>query len=214
MLFFVVLAFGCGDSDGGGDNAGNGGGGGAGGASDNVTGGTKADPPASGKDAGPDPDEDSGAPSAGDVDASADASDSVPPPPECDEGDMPCGQECIPEIPPTLGWIHLRILSRSCALSASCHTGAAPKEGFDMSTVESTLEAVGRASAQMPTRSIIEAGKPEDSYILNKLRGMGIADKSSTGVAATQMPPPPSVPLCDAKIALIEEWIANGAQND
>jgi hypothetical protein len=66
----------------------------------------------------------------------------------------------------------------------------------------------------MPALSIIEAGKPEDSYIINKLRGMNIAEEGSTGVTATQMPPPPSSPLCEEKIALIEEWIANGAQDD
>ena len=179
--------------------------------------GRDASAPSSTKDAEPigEDEDDAGRASidgpAGSTDAGTDAG---PPPLKCSDGEMPCDDDCIDEIAPTLEQVHQRIFARSCALSTSCHTGSAAKEGLDLGTVESTLTFVGQESAQQPSLSIIEAGQPGESYLVKKLRGTDIAEKSSTGAAATQMPPPPSRPLCDAKIDVIEAWIAAGAKND
>jgi hypothetical protein len=74
--------------------------------------------------------------------------------------------------------------------------------------------AVDHVSKQQPTRKLIDPGHPELSYMLDKLRDMNIAAKASTGKPATRMPPPPSTPLCDPKIAAIEAWIKAGAKRD
>jgi hypothetical protein len=170
-------------------------------------------PPPNERDAASTKDEDAGmTPDAGAV-GLADAA--MPPEgPDCSDGEMPCDGECITEIAPTLTDIHARIVERGCALSASCHTGVRPKEGLDLTTPEGMLEFVGKRSAQQPSLSVIEPGEPDRSYLIHKLRGEDIAASSSTGAAATRMPPPPTDPLCEAKIRILEAWIAAGARDD
>lgn len=133
--------------------------------------------------------------------------DAAPPPPSCAEGEMPCGEDCIRAIPSTLAWIHARIFSGSCAVSTECHASPGA-QGLDLLTPASVLTFVGKASTQRPELSIIEADKPEKSYLIHKLRGRSIASLSA------RMPRPPNAPLCDAKIDVIEAWIAAGAKND
>lgn len=131
--------------------------------------------------------------------------------PKCASGQMPCNGRCVTVIAPTLDDIHARIIAGTCALASSCHTGVSPKEGLDLTSADSMFRYVGMASKQFPTLSIIEAGNPHNSYLIHKLRGMGLAATASSGVPATQMPPPPTTPLCDERIQVIETWIRNGA---
>lgn len=142
-------------------------------------------------------------------DAGADA---MPPGLICDDGEMPCDGSCVTAVEPTLDSIESRIFSKSCALSASCHTGISPKEGLDLTTADSAFAYVDQPATQMPSAKIFDTAAPADSYLLRKLRGTNIASMSSTGSATTQMPPPPTAPLCEEKIAVIEEWIAAGAE--
>jgi hypothetical protein len=132
--------------------------------------------------------------------------------PRCDDDEMACGDDCIAIIEPTLVDLQKRIFGGSCGLSSSCHMGVSPKEGLDLSTATSTLEYVDEESSQMPGAKIFDTESPEDSYLLRKLRGMDIAEKASSGRSSTQMPPPPSMTLCDEKIQVIEEWIRAGAK--
>jgi hypothetical protein len=139
------------------------------------------------------------------------APDAAPPPPSCDDGEMPCGEECIDVIEPRLFDLTNRVFSRSCGLAASCHMGVSAKEDLDLSSEDAVLAAVDRASKQVPSAKLFDTASPEDSYVLRKLRGVDIAAMSSTGTATTQMPPPPSTPLCEEKIELIEAWVRAGA---
>lgn len=144
-------------------------------------------------------------------DGGSDSGPVEPAPPACPPGKMHCGEDCITAVEPTLDEIHDRIVIRSCVFD-SCHGGPAPKEGFDLNTADSMFESVGKASSQMPSLSLFEPGKPDESYVIRKLRGMGFAAMSSTGGKATRMPPPPQPELCDGKIEVIEAWIRAGAE--
>ena len=138
--------------------------------------------------------------------------DAAPPAPSCAEGEMACDGDCIPVIEPVLEDLQKRIFSRSCGLAASCHMGVSPKEGLDLSSADATFGFVDEPSMQMPSAKLFDTDSPERSYLLRKLRGVEIADQASTGVASTQMPPPPTSPLCAAKIDAIEAWVKDGAK--
>ena len=68
--------------------------------------------------------------------------------------------------------------------------------------------------AMVPSRSqgvkLLLKGKPDESYIIKKLRGEDITATDSTGNADAQ-PMPPDAQLCDAKIIAIADWIKAGA---
>jgi hypothetical protein len=129
----------------------------------------------------------------------------------CPPGQVLCGR-CMEAFAPTASVLHTRIFTRSCALSGACHTGRAAQEGLSLASIDETLRtAVAQPSKQAPSRLLIAPGSPADSYLVDKLRGHAMAARSSTGSVSTRMPPPPSEPLCEAKIQAIEAWIAAGA---
>jgi hypothetical protein len=130
----------------------------------------------------------------------------------CPAPQVSCGGTCIEPIAPRAEVIQERVFTRSCALSSSCHDGAAAPEELRLGSLDDLFaSAVGRASRQMPELSLIEPGRPEDSYLIKKLRDMVIAAQSSSGAPSTAMPPPPSAALCEPKIRAIEAWITRGA---
>lgn len=97
------------------------------------------------------------------------------------------------------------LLQRSCGLARSCHAGDFPQAGLDLSTLDGAFRtAVGRPATQAPSMALIAPGKPEQSYVLQKIRNMQ--------QVGTAMPPPPSAPLCEAKLRAIEAWIRDGAE--
>jgi hypothetical protein len=56
------------------------------------------------------------------------------------------------------------------------------------------------------SRVLVTPGDPGASYILNKLRGLGMCNGERM--------PRGKTPLSDAQIALFESWICQGAPND
>jgi len=129
----------------------------------------------------------------------------------CGADELACGNRCIPAIEPIASSVQSRIFATSCGLSSSCHQGISAKEGLDLSTLDGIAAAVGSSSQQKPGALVIAPGDAAASYLIAKLRGVGIAERSSTGQPTSAMPPAPNEPLCEAKIAAIEEWINTGA---
>jgi hypothetical protein len=129
----------------------------------------------------------------------------------CPSGQIWCGI-CIDAIEPTGDAIQKRVFAGSCALSKSCHGGLAPQEKLGLDSLDDVFEhAVGKRSKQRPELSLIEPGKPEQSYLVHKLRNLDLAATATDGDEATQMPPPPGAPLCESKIQAVEAWITAGA---
>ncbi len=220
VVLAVMLGCGCSGGDDGSAEGGGGGGGGAGtsgaGAGSGGSAGTDAVTPPAPIDSGADvvepPMGGAGGADAGAIDAGAPDAAVVPTGRHCPEGEMPCDRDCIPVIEPTLEDLQKRVFGGSCGLSSSCHMGVSPKEGLDLSSADSTFSFVDEDSAQMPDAKLFDTKSPEDSYVLRKLRGLNIAEKASTGRLSTQMPPPPSAPLCEEKIKIIEDWVRAGAE--
>lgn len=119
-------------------------------------------------------------------------------------GPYTAGTTCNDRIAPTTANV-ASILQRSCGLASSCHAGINAQAGLDLSTLDAVfLTAVGHPSSQVPELSVIAPGRPEQSYLLRKVRNLQ--------TVGTAMPPPPSARFCDAKVTAIEAWIREGAR--
>jgi hypothetical protein len=134
-----------------------------------------------------------------------------PPPPPCADGKMRCGALCITAIQPTFDSIYASIIARSCVFD-SCHGGTAPKEHLGMATADDAYaNLVGVKSAQRPELLRVDPTHPDSSYVVDKLLGQNLGIVTTTNEPSQAMPQPPSKPLCDAKISVIEAWIQSGA---
>jgi hypothetical protein len=118
---------------------------------------------------------------------------------------------------PTFSAIHGAVLSRSCAL-AGCHAGTAPAAGlaFEVASAADVVPLchtiVRRPSCLFPGRVLIAPGKPEASFLLDKLHGTGLEAPPSADCATTnQRMPLDQPPLGAAQLAQIDEWIRGGA---
>lgn len=118
------------------------------------------------------------------------------------------------------------LMDRSCALSA-CHTNDSyvyPKLGPSKDTPASTTHGalLTHTSHLAPERTVVVAGDPQKSTLINKLTGTwaGLACEADKA-CGSKMPPPPVVgeeakapPLSEAEIDLFRRWIAEGAKDN
>ena len=110
-----------------------------------------------------------------------------------------------PALEPTFTNVQAEVFSKSCAFS-TCHAagGAGGLSLPDAAT--SYTELVGIPSDQVAEFMRVEAGNPAGSYLYMKL---------TEDSRITDDPMPPSGVLLEAeKLALIEGWIAAGAENN
>jgi hypothetical protein len=116
--------------------------------------------------------------------------------------------------PPEWSYISPAIIQPNCA-TASCHSRGAAVAGLDLSTAEAGWNDLLRQKLpQVPgsptgpmgrsnvPRQLVIPGNPGQSRVANMMRAFGAARM------------PPDRPLAEADIALVEEWILLGAQND
>lgn len=127
----------------------------------------------------------------------------------CGIDEVECDGICIPEISPTLSSIQANVFNGSCAVSSACHQGLSPAEMLDLSSVAvSQANLIDVPSVQDDTRLRVEPGNSLDSYLMNKLDGVNLAN-ASTGLPSDQMPLTGA--LCEAKIEVVRAWIEAGA---
>jgi hypothetical protein len=88
------------------------------------------------------------------------------------------------------------------AFCISCHIGASAPLGLRLDDTNSYALLVGVASVQQPSLLRVDPGNPNDSYLIRKLEG--------TAGTGGQMPLGQS-PLPTADIAVIRQWITDGA---
>lgn len=108
----------------------------------------------------------------------------------------------------TLSSIQENIFTPTCARSG-CHSAASASNGLSLADGDSFSELVGVASSDVPTMDRVEAGDPDTSYLIHKLRGT----QATVGGGGSDMPQGASA-LSDEEIEAIEEWITNGAANN
>lgn len=88
------------------------------------------------------------------------------------------------------------------ALCVGCHLGATAPAGLRLDAANSFALLVGFASVQQPGLLRVDPGNPNASYLIQKLEG--------TAATGAQMPLN-GTPLPTADIAVIRQWITDGA---
>lgn len=103
----------------------------------------------------------------------------------------------------TLTEVAGEVFAKSCTLS-SCHSGPKPAAGLSLEgAVHDKL--VGVASADAAGRTLVVAGDPDESYLVEKL---------STDTPAVGGRMPQNGTLDATRLALVRSWIAAGAKDD
>jgi hypothetical protein len=112
---------------------------------------------------------------------------------------------CEPAVKTTLtsdnfATIQSEVFNKSCA-TPFCHVS-----GFtfpNLETGKAYAAIVGIASKENPSLKIVDAGNPDNSMLIRKLKGSG-----------TSLMPLGGSKLSDSVISKVESWIRNGAKND
>ena len=111
------------------------------------------------------------------------------------------------DVEPTLASIQEKIFTPTCATS-SCHSTAQMESGLDLSAGNAHASLVGvvpvTRDAQLEGQLRVDAGDPDNSFLIEKLR---------SGLPATKgrRMPYDGPYLSDGEIDVIAEWIAAGA---
>jgi len=97
------------------------------------------------------------------------------------------------------------ILTKLCATSG-CHRSPVAKEGMNLSEGQAYAATVGVASKQCSGRLRVDPGRPDESYLIDKMLGVDLC-------FGGRMPKQTGGDF-DAEIATISDWICNGAPDD
>jgi hypothetical protein len=130
-----------------------------------------------------------------------------------------------PTLSPTLKNEIQPILTISCSLSSSCHqTGSShpPRLGPSLfqldggkptdAMLQAMIDELKKPSTQAAGRTVAVSGKPEDSYVMNKLdRNSDCSGFMCMGPDMCGVPMPQAAPaLENGQIELIRAWIKKG----
>lgn len=115
---------------------------------------------------------------------------------------------------PSLEAIRSDIFATSCGFG-SCHGGPTPAAHLDLRSDDICGALVGHSSCLFPNKMLVVPGKPELSFLLDKLTGTHLDGTPAPGCADSNEPMPFGAPRLDTeKIARIEAWIRDGARCD
>lgn len=101
----------------------------------------------------------------------------------------------------TLDAIQANVFTPNCA-TAGCHSGGTPPQGLNLEDGNAFANLVNVNSMEVPALLRVNPGDPDNSYIVQKLEG--------TAAVGVQMPPT-GVPLDQALIDDVRQWITDGA---
>ena len=117
----------------------------------------------------------------------------------CPTGETLCDDQCVPQSI-TASELSEDVFSKSCAFS-SCHSNAASASaGLQLHDETAVLNMIERPSTQDPDILLVAPGDPDNSYLLQKMRGFQLSEGTDSM--------PPGTTLCEGKIQLVEEWIS------
>lgn len=105
--------------------------------------------------------------------------------------------------PTTFQEIQTQILTPSCAI-VGCHDTASAAAGLNLEDGQSFAALVDAPSSQIFRRLRVDPGKPDDSYLVQKLRG-------SSTIMGGRMPLGGPF-LSDDQVSGVVEWVENGAR--
>lgn len=103
-------------------------------------------------------------------------------------------------LEPRIESIQAHVFSPHCV---SCHSGAGARNGLRLDDAQTSYDnLVNVRATEFPLLFRVEPGHPDDSYLVHKLEG--------TQAVGERMPQGQS-PLSPETIAVIRQWIADGA---
>jgi hypothetical protein len=123
-----------------------------------------------------------------------------PPGTTCDGGECQCAPEAVSfstDVQP--------IFDASCA-TVNCHTPASRKGDLDLSAAVAWAETVNVGVNQCDSGILVSPGQVHGSYLLSKLLGVDMCQGARM--------PRQDDPLDDAEVAVIANWICQGALDD
>ena len=103
--------------------------------------------------------------------------------------------------------IQEKIFSPSCAAFSACHSSQGEAGRCNLVAGRAYGSLVNHAFSQNSSKVLVSPGHPEESFLLNKLRG-------ELGPDEGDRMPLGNPPLSEAQIQAISDWIAAGAPND
>lgn len=118
-----------------------------------------------------------------------------------DANGRPIGEGADPSGPllPNYASIQSHVFTPICSV---CHAGGSAPQGLRLDASNAYAMTVGVSSAEVPSILRIKPGDPDNSYLIQKIEG-----HASVGARM-----PYGGPYLDAAtIAMIRQWIANGA---
>jgi hypothetical protein len=126
-----------------------------------------------------------------------------------------CGSDTAPPDAragdPTLAAIRSDIFNGTCALS-SCHAAPTVAAKLDLHSDGLCQRLVRQTSCLFPDKVLVLPGKPEVSFLMDKLRGTGLEGTPDPSCATSNVLMPLGLPaLSGGQLAQIEEWIRAGA---
>ena len=130
-------------------------------------------------------------------------------------GGAPPKPACKPPATPSVSFATniQPIFNRSCALT-SCHTGAVPAQGQDLTAGIAYSQLVNVPSTEQPKLKRVNPGHPELSYLVRKIQG-------GPNISGVMMPNGcPAAPLAMAQcltpddMMAIVQWITECAPNN
>ena len=128
----------------------------------------------------------------------------LPPVPECVDHDP----SVAPTIEPTLDNVFAAVFQPSCMFS-SCHGQAGQAAGLNLQSPDLLTELLDHEVVGSPGTALVEPGDPDNSWLYQVMSSC--SPMNSQGGLATHMPRNAPVLLDDTAVALVREWIANGA---
>jgi len=130
----------------------------------------------------------------------------IPPIPECRDADP----AVLPDGEPTLTRLRDNVFGPSCTYS-SCH-GMSAVANLDLGATDLHAELLGHDVIAQTTRPLVAPGDPEGSHLYHLLSRCEPTDDA--GGVLKHMPYNAPFLLDDGRVALVREWIANGALDD
>ena len=126
-----------------------------------------------------------------------------------------CGSNAAPADAapgqPTLAAIRSDIFNGACA-QGSCHANPTLAAKLDLLDNGLCRLLVSHTSCLFPDKFLVLPGKPEASFLMDKLRGTALTGTPDPSCATTNERMPTDQPaLPDSKISQIEAWIRAGA---
>lgn len=92
-----------------------------------------------------------------------------------------------------------------------CHTTNIRAGLTDLNDYDAAYDnLVGQPADQVPSLNRVEAGDPDSSYLLHKVRGT----HEEVGGDGDPMPPGSRAPLSGDQVQALEDWILDGAAKD